>query len=49
MIGDTVCIPLGYSHNVLWLCQLSTKGGQVTKPKNIVRITKIYKYCISYQ
>ena len=48
MIADTVFIPLSYSHNVLWLChlatfftapQLSTKGGQVTKPKNIVRIT----------
>ena len=34
-------IPLGYSHNVLWFChlafynitQLSTKGGQVIKPK----------------
>ena len=24
MIADTVFIPLGYSHNVFWLCHLAT-------------------------
>ena len=24
MTTDTVLIPLGYSHNVLWLCHLAT-------------------------
>ena len=56
MIADTVFIPLGYSHIVLWLHHLATfctelcmvvwKGGQVIKQKNIVRIgVTIAKYC----